>query len=48
MLGSLGGPLIGGYLLAGGASGVVYAMIPFAVVAGVSVLLLAIVANPAE
>ena len=47
-LGSIGGPLIGGYLLAGGASGVVYAMIPFAVVAGVSVLLLSLVANAAE
>ena len=47
-LGSIGGPLIGGYLLAGGASGVVYSMIPFAVVAGVSVLLLSFVANPAE
>ena len=47
-LGSIGGPLIGGYLLAGGASGVVYSMIPFAVVAGVSVLLLSFVANAAE
>jgi AAHS family 3-hydroxyphenylpropionic acid transporter len=47
-LGSIGGPLIGGYLLAGGASGVVYSMIPFAVVAGVSVLLLSFVASAAD
>jgi len=47
-LGSIGGPLIGGYLLAGGASGVVYSMVPFAVVAGVSVLFLSFVANAAE
>jgi AAHS family 3-hydroxyphenylpropionic acid transporter len=47
-LGSIGGPLIGGYLLAGGASTVVYSMIPFAVVAGISVLLLSFVAMPAE
>jgi AAHS family 3-hydroxyphenylpropionic acid transporter len=47
-LGSIGGPLIGGYLLAGGASSVVYSMIPFAVVAGVSVLLLSLVANAAD
>jgi AAHS family 3-hydroxyphenylpropionic acid transporter len=47
-LGSIGGPLIGGYLLAGGASGVVYSMVPFAVVAGVSVVLLSFVASPTE
>ena len=47
-LGSIGGPLIGGYLLAGGANGVVYSMIPFAIVAGLSVLLLSFVANAAE
>jgi len=47
-LGSIGGPLIGGYLLAGGAGAVVYSMIPFAVVAGVSVLLLSLVASAAE
>ena len=47
-LGSIGGPLIGGYLLAGGASRVVYSMVPFAVLAGVSVLLLSFVANSAE
>jgi len=47
-LGSIGGPLIGGYLLAGGASGVVYSMIPFAVVAGISVLLLSFVASAAD
>jgi len=47
-LGSIGGPLIGGYLLAGGANAVVYSMVPFAVVAGVAVLLLSFVATPAE
>jgi len=37
-LGSIGGPLIGGYLLAGGANGVVYSMIPFAIVAGLTAM----------
>lgn len=49
-MGSVGGPLVGGYLLAGGASAgsVVHSMVPFAVVAGVSVLLLSLIASPAE
>jgi hypothetical protein len=50
----IGGPValvlaaLGGYLLAGGASAdsVVYSMVPFAVVAGISVLLLSFVARP--
>ena len=49
-LGSVGGPLVGGYLLAGGANAgsVVYAMVPFAIVAGVSVLVLSFAAKPTE
>ena len=49
-LGSVGGPLVGGYLLAGGANAgsVVYAMVPFAIVAGVSVLVLSFASKPAE
>jgi AAHS family 3-hydroxyphenylpropionic acid transporter len=49
-LGSVGGPLAGGYLLAGGASAdtVVYSMVPFAVTAGIAVLILSFVAKPAE
>ena len=49
-LGSIAGPLVGGYLLAGGASAgsVVYSMVPFAALAGISVLLLSLAAKPAE
>jgi AAHS family 3-hydroxyphenylpropionic acid transporter len=49
-LGSIAGPLVGGYLLASGATPgtVVYSMVPFAVLAGVSVLLLSLAAKPAE
>ena len=49
-LGSVGGPLVGGYLLAGGANAgsVVSAMVPFAIVAGVSVLVLSFAAKPVE
>jgi MFS transporter, AAHS family, 3-hydroxyphenylpropionic acid transporter len=46
-LGSVAGPLVGGFLLQGGAppGEVVYAMIPFAAVAGVGVLLLTYLAR---
>jgi AAHS family 3-hydroxyphenylpropionic acid transporter len=49
-LGSVGGPLVGGYLLAGGASAgnVAFSMVPFAAIAGLSVLLLSFAAKPAE
>ncbi len=47
-LGSVGGPLVGGFLLQGGASEgeVVYAMIPFAIVAAAGILLLTYLTRP--
>jgi AAHS family 3-hydroxyphenylpropionic acid transporter len=47
-LGSVGGPLVGGFMLQGGAteSAVVYAMIPFAGVAALGVLLLTYLTSP--
>jgi AAHS family 3-hydroxyphenylpropionic acid transporter len=49
-LGSVGGPLVGGSLLASGASAdsVVYAMAPFAITAGVAVIILSVAAKPAR
>ncbi|MDB5440765.1 MAG: transporter [Caulobacteraceae bacterium] len=48
--GAVAGPLIGGFLLQGGSSagGVVMAMMPYAVIALVGVVLLSMVAKPAE
>src|SRR5262249_41374912 len=49
-LGSVAGPLIGGYLLQGGASpgAVVYAMAAFAIIAALGVLLLSFVGRPSS
>jgi len=49
-LGSVAGPLVGGFLLQGGASPdqVVYAMIPFAVVSGLGILALTLFAKPED
>jgi AAHS family 3-hydroxyphenylpropionic acid transporter len=49
-LGSVAGPMVGGFLLQGGAGGgsVVAAMAPFAVVAGLGVMALSLLAKPVD